>query len=702
MDNKWSDEKAAEFVERYGPRWGDDLALCTYLGTLVGSESRLVLHGGGNMSVKSSRANIFGESIPIIFVKASGFNMASMAPDGYTALNLEYLKKLRALPRISDEDMVNEFQTHLCNVHSSAPSIETLAHAFIPKKFIEHTHADAVLALTNQREGEALVREALGSDVLILEYMTPGFKLAQAAAAAYEKNPGCKAMVWMRHGLLSWGDTARETYETTIALATRAEEYVVRHGRRPLIVQVPTPLETAQKHFVEIAPIVRGMLARPTGDPDRPYERTILQFLASREVLDFVDSDRGKEIALTPPLTGDHLIRTKALPLWIDRPDYGNVDKLKAQLESGIRDYAAAYDAYMERYVSRMPKGVTRFDSLPRVLLMPGLGAICSGKNVCVSGIVRDIAAHTLSVKAQIATMGAYDGIEERDLFDTEYRLLQHAKLHEDKELPLSRQVALVTGAAGAIGSGICQALLEQGCHVAATDLPGENLTSLVRELSADFGPRILGVPLDVTNSRSVAAAFDSISRTWGGVDLVVVNAGTALVSSIEDIDLEAFRRLERVNTEGALLVLAAAGRHFRIQGTGGDIVLVSTENVFAPGAKFGAYSATKCGAHQLARIASLEMGPIDVRVNMVAPDAVFSSGSRKSGLWTEVGPDRMRSRGLMAEELEEHYRNRNVLKARITARHVANAILFFATRQTPTTGATIPVDGGLPDATPR
>ena len=212
MENKWSDKRAADYVERYGPRWGEDLALCTYLSTLVGSECRLVLHGGGNMSVKSSRANIFGENIPIIFVKASGFDMASMAPDGYTALNLEYLKKLRALPRISDEDMLNEFQTHLCNAHSSAPSIETLAHAFIPKKFIEHTHADAILALTNQHQGEALLREALGPDVLILEYMTPGFQLAQAAAAAYEKNPGCKAMVWMRHGLLSWGGSIQEAF----------------------------------------------------------------------------------------------------------------------------------------------------------------------------------------------------------------------------------------------------------------------------------------------------------------------------------------------------------------------------------------------------------------------------------------------------------------------------------------------------------
>jgi rhamnose utilization protein RhaD (predicted bifunctional aldolase and dehydrogenase)/NAD(P)-dependent dehydrogenase (short-subunit alcohol dehydrogenase family) len=702
MESKWSDAKAAEYVERYGPKWGEDLALRTYLAVLIGSEDRLVLHGGGNNSVKASLMNILGEYRPIIFVKASGFDMVAMEPEGYTALDLEYLKRLRALPELSDEDMLNESQTHMCHSRAFAPSIETLVHAFIPKKFIDHTHADAILALTNQPGGKEFIREALGSEVLVVDYITPGFKLAQAAAAAYAENPASKGMVWMRHGLVSWGDTARESYEATITLITRAEEYIARHARRPLVVPVSMPLDVAEKRYIEMAPAVRGLLALATGDPDRPYARTILQPLITRETLDFVDSDRGKELALSPPLTADHLIRTKALPLWIDQPDFGNAAKLREQIASAIRDYAAAYDAYIERHSSRMPKDVSRLDPLPRIILIPGMGAICSGKNVAASSIVRDIAAHTLAVKSQVAAMGAYLGIDENHLFDMEYRSLQHAKLGMDKELPLGRHVAMVTGAAGAIGSGICQALLELGCHVAATDLPGENLTSLIDELSPQYGPRIIGVPLDVTDSGSMAQAFATISRAWGGVDLVVVNAGVALVSSLEDMALEAFQRVERVNTEGTLLTLAAAGRHFRAQGTGGDIVLISTKNVFAPGAMFGAYSATKIAAHQLARIASLEFGPIGVRVNMVAPDAVFSSGNRKSGLWAEVGPDRMRARGMSAEELEEHYRTRNILKARITARHVANAVLFFATRQTPSTGMTIPVDGGLPDATPR
>jgi NAD(P)-dependent dehydrogenase (short-subunit alcohol dehydrogenase family) len=267
---------------------------------------------------------------------------------------------------------------------------------------------------------------------------------------------------------------------------------------------------------------------------------------------------------------------------------------------------------------------------------------------------------------------------------------------------PLANKVALVTGAAGAIGAGICRGLLEKGCRVAATDLSQPGLDALVAELGPTAPGRLVGITVDVTDAASVAAGWQQAAWTWGGVDIVIVNAGIAMVAALTEMDIEGFRRLERVNIEGTLLTLAEAGRQLCAQGTGGDIVLVSTKNVFAPGAQFGAYSATKAASHQLARIASLELAPFGIRVNMVAPDAVFGEGSRRSGLWAEVGPSRMRARGLDEKGLEEYYRSRNLLKARVTAAHVANAVLFFVTRQTPTTGATLPVDGGLPDSTPR
>ena len=267
---------------------------------------------------------------------------------------------------------------------------------------------------------------------------------------------------------------------------------------------------------------------------------------------------------------------------------------------------------------------------------------------------------------------------------------------------PLAGKVALVTGAGGAIGAGVCRDLLGKGCHVAATDIAVEPLRAVVAELQRSATDRIIGVPLDVTDKQSVADGFAQVAGAWGGLDIVVVNAGIAMVAPLMELDVEAFRRLERVNVDGTLLTLAEAGRCLARQGTGGDIILISTKNVFAPGAQFGAYSATKAASHQLARIASLEFAPFGVRVNMVAPDAVFNDGDRRAGLWADVGPSRMKARGRDEKGLEEYYRNRNLLKARVTAAHVANAVLFFATRQTPTTGATIPVDGGLPEATPR
>jgi rhamnose utilization protein RhaD (predicted bifunctional aldolase and dehydrogenase)/NAD(P)-dependent dehydrogenase (short-subunit alcohol dehydrogenase family) len=702
MQNRWRDEEAAQFVKRYATPWGEALALRTYSARLIGSEESLVLHGGGNTSVKGTHRNLLGERFPAIYVKASGYHMAAMEPGGYPGLDLGYLRKLRVLPGLSDEAMLDEFRTHLLEAGAPTPSLETLVHALLPPKYIDHTHADAILALTNQAQGAKLVQEALGDEVIILEYVRPGFQLAQAAAAAFERNPGRKAMVWMRHGLVTWGETARESYDGMIELVTRAEEFLAKRATKPLAVKVSTPLPRAQERLPRVAPILRGLLAQPSGDADQPYLRVILQPLVNREILDFVDSERGREIALTPPLTSDHLIRTKAWPLWIDAPDYDDADKLRGQISQAIQEYAAAYDAYVERHAARLPSGLTRFDSLPRVVLLPGLGALCAGKDVAAAKIARDITAHTLAVKARVAAMGSYEGLPEDELFEMEYHTFQHAKLGVGRELPLARHVALVTGAAGAIGSAICEGLLEHGCHVAATDLAGDALNNLVGELQTKHGERVIAVPLDVTEPASVAQAVVSVIETWGGIDLVVANAGVAMVASLAEMNLDSFRKLERVNVEGTLLVMAEAARHFRVQGTGGDIVLVSTKNVFAPGARFGAYSATKAAAHQLARIASLELAEIGVRVNMVSPDAVFSHGGRKSGLWAEVGPDRMRARGLDEKGLEEYYRQRNLLRAKVTANHVAKAVLFFATRQTPTTGATLPVDGGLPDATPR
>jgi NAD(P)-dependent dehydrogenase (short-subunit alcohol dehydrogenase family) len=379
-----------------------------------------------------------------------------------------------------------------------------------------------------------------------------------------------------------------------------------------------------------VAPILRGLLAQPTGDDDHPLCPVILKSHTGKEALSFAASGQR------PPQS---LENVRGAPLRLE-PLRGNEtdEELQTRLSTALTGYKAEHRASPE-LISLLDVAVFQVVSLAPT---PG-----------------------------------------------------HA-------LQLSGRVAVVTGAAGAIGYGICRGLLEHGCHVAMTDLPGEKLDQFVAEFEEREAARTVGLPMDVTDPASVARAFSQVIAHWGGVDIVVLNAGIALASPLVEMELEAFRRLERVNVEGTLLVLAEAGRQFARQNVGGDVVLISTKNVFAPGAGFGAYSATKAAAHQLARIASLEFAPLRVRVNMVAPDAVFSGGTHKSGLWAEVGPGRMKARGLDEKGLEDYYRNRNLLKAKVTAEHVANAVLFFALRQTPTTGACIPVDGGLPDATPR
>ena len=730
MRSRWSDDEAAGLVARYGVEWGEPLALRTYSARLLGAEPGLVLHGGGNCSVKAPWKNVLGEDVDAIFVKASGGDMAALEPEGQPGLDLNYLRRLRALPALTDGAMVDQLRTHLFRADSATPSIEALVHAFLPATYIDHTHADAILLLTDRVGGEEAVAEALGPDVIVIPYVTPGFKLALAAAEALEAQPEARAMVWAHHGIVTWGRTARASYEAMIELVTRAEEWAAarRAARAGSGATVPdvTPRALSGRLAAEIIPVVRGLLAGRTGDPDRAYDRAVIQVLDDPDVLEALLAPGAREALVTPPLTTDHLIRTKPLPLWLDALRYDGPAHPAERIAAAVEAYREEYEGYLVRHAGSLPEGMSTFDPRPRVVMVPGLGVLCAGPDLQQAAITRDITRQTIAVKAALAAEGAeYLGLPEDELFHMEYRTLQHAKLSKapaatasggtgsagsgaapgaaaGRFAPLRGVIALVTGAAGAIGTGICEGLLYAGALVAATDLAGAPLDSLVETMGAAYPGRIIGVPLDVTDPDSVAAAFDQVVHTWGGVDLVIPNAGIAAVSPLIDLDLDRYRLLERVNVEGTLLVLAEAARLFKRQATGGDIVLVSTKNVFAPGANFGAYSSTKAAAHQLARIASLEFAGDDVRVNMVAPDAVFGHGARRSGLWAEVGPGRMKARGLDEAGLEAYYQSRNLLKAQVTSMHVANAVLFFATRQTPTTGATIPVDGGLPDSTPR
>jgi rhamnose utilization protein RhaD (predicted bifunctional aldolase and dehydrogenase)/NAD(P)-dependent dehydrogenase (short-subunit alcohol dehydrogenase family) len=682
---------------RHAERHGQDLALRTYASQLLGSEPGLVLHGGGNTSVKGVWHNLFGEPIAALYVKASGWDLASIAPEGHTPLALDFLRRMRALPECADEAMMQTVRGQRLDPEGATPSIETLLHAFLPHTYIDHSHADAILTLSNQEGGATLLRQALGEEVIILPYVHPGFALAKAVAEAYDQAPHSRGMVLMQHGLVTWGETAPESYGAMIELVSRAEAFIA--ARLPEAPLASAAAEAAAwARYRQLAPCLRGALAMASGSADQPFARFILLPWIDREILALLAQEGMREALLTPPLTSDHLIRLKPVPLWL-----AEGEAQESGLAGAVQDYRLAYIDYVERQSQGGVSEAERYDTTPRVVLLPGVGAVCVGADVAEAQRVRDLLAATLRVKGAIQGMGGrYRGLNEAECFAMEYYGPQRAKLALGGGNPSARQVALITGAAGAIGSGICRALLAQGIHLAASDLPGAALDSLLAELQATYGARVMAVAMDVTDAASVAAGVAQVVARWGGLDLLVLNAGLAHVSALETMQVEAFQRLQRVNVEGTLHLLTAVSKLFRQQGSGGDVVLISTKNVFAPGAQFGAYSATKAAAHQLARIAALELAPLGVRVNMVAPDGVFSDGDRPSGLWAEVGPDRMRARGLDAAGLETYYQNRNLLKARITATHVANAVLYFATRQAPCTGVTLPVDGGLPDATPR
>ena len=695
MQRRWSDSEAAKLAATAGDT---DLASLVYATRLLGAELDLAMHGGGNTSCKGAVANALGESVPALFVKASGANLAKVSSDDFVALDLAYAQRLVDVPTLADEALASEYACHVLRPSGKRASVESLVHATIPARFVLHTHPGAVLALTNRVGGAETVTAALGAEVATVPYTRAGLELAKAVRQTLEKNPAAKALVLLHHGLVTWGASAREAYDATIALVSRAEAFVATSQRRSFAAPANSEIERARL-YRSLAPVIRGVLG-PTS-PDALDERVVLVSSLSDDVVRVLDAPEGKQLALSAPLTLDYLVRTRRMPLWIDAPALGDVKAFRDQLKSAVDGYRDDY----ARYAQAHGRDITdRRAFSPRVLALPGLGVVCVGDHAAQAHMVRDITLQGLRVKAAIWQSGAdYCGLDDEHLVDMEFRAFQQAKVAGSGTDPdLRGTVALVTGAAGAIGSGICEALLARGCHVAASDLPGESLRALVADLDARYPLRVVSAAMDVTDASSVAAAFAEVAHAWGGVDAVIVNAGIAHVAPLIDLALADFRKLESVNVEGTLLTLAEAGRQLAAQGTGGDVVLVSTKNVFAPGAGFGAYSATKAASHQLARIASLEFAPLGVRVNMVAPDAVFSHGEKRSGLWAAVGPNRMKARGLDERGLEEYYRSRNLLKAPVTSAHVANAVLFFLTHQTPTTGATIPVDGGLPDATPR
>ena len=706
MHSRWSDDDARAFRERYASS-GEDLALRVYTSRLIGQDADLVMHGGGNTSVKTRRRNVLGEEVDTICVKGSGWDLDSIEPPGLPALQLAPLRALRRLESLSDEEMVNQQRTNLFDATAPNPSVETLLHAFLPHKFIDHSHADAILALTNQPDGEQIVRAALGDKVAIVPYVMPGFQLAKLAAEVFERDPKVEAMVLLKHGFFTFADDAKTSYQRHVAYVDRAERYLAERtehragtGAAPV---ADADVERARARAAEIAPVLRGLLAAPSGNADNPWRRMILDYRVSPEILRLLAEPACGRLAARGPLTPDHVIRTKAAALYLADLALDEPDKLRLQLDGEIRDYRERYDGYFAAQTAAKGVERTKLDPDPRVLLLPGVGLFGAGKSRKDAAIAADLAEHTLRVKSLGEALGRYEPLPDHDLFDMEYWSLEQAKLGKEAEKPLARQVALVTGAAGAIGVGVCLELVRAGAHVVLSDVDAAGLERARERVAKAAGSSSCSaVRMDVTDESSVRDAFAHACRTFGGVDIVVPNAGIAHVSALVSTEARHFTKVIDVNLGGYFLTMREAARVMRTQGTGGNIVINASKNVFGPGADFGAYSASKAAGHQLGKVAAIELAPLGIRVNMINADAVFAEGETQSGLWQEIGADRARSKGIAPEALEEHYRDRNLLRAKISGAHVGRAVVFFAANLTPTTGATLPVDGGVAAAFPR
>ena len=701
MKSRWTDEAKRQAVALWGREHGQGLAIRIYTARLIGHDSDLVLHGGGNASIKARARNILGDEFDVVHVKASGCDMAAIEPHGLPALELAPLLRLRSLASLDDDEMVRQLRRCLLNPADSTPSIEGLLHAFLPHRFVDHSHADAVICLTNQPNPEPLIREALQDRVALLPYIRPGFDLAKAVAVAdaAERHPNVEGIVLIQHGLITFGDDAQTSYERHIAIVDACERFIENRLRgRTVTVSFRSggdPTAAAAR----VAPLLRGLIAHPTGDADRPFVRSILEWRGGNPTLSITNSPEARRIADSGPLTADHLIRTKARPLFIEEPAWSDPPRLRRQLGEAAAAYRKEYAAYVQTH-GRSPDGV---DTAPRVVMLPGAGLFCWGSTKRDAIIAADIAEHTLATKAKAESLGEYVSLSDDHLFDMEFRGLQVAKLRGRDDAPLAGQVVVISGGAGAVGSAIAEVCAEAGAHVVITDLDEARMRPVVERIERKSGAGTArAVVMDVTDEAAVRDGFAEICRAYGGVDVIVPNAGAAHVAPIADLQLNDFRRVLEINATGYFLFMREGARILKEQGLGGNIVAISSKNVLAPGKDFGAYSASKAAGHQLAKVAALELAQHNIRVNMIAPDAIFGDAATPSGLWQTVGPDRAKSRNLPPAELPGFYRDRTLLKAAVTGRHVGNAVVFFAGNQTPTTGATLPVDAGLPEAFPR
>ncbi|MDO8933255.1 MAG: bifunctional aldolase/short-chain dehydrogenase [Rhodocyclaceae bacterium] len=652
MENLWAQDMVSDLP--------GDVALRVYSSRLLGRDKSLVLHGGGNTSVKAVEKNAFGEAEDILYVKGSGWDLEKIEEAGFSPVRLEHLKRLSSLPALPDPAMVNELVTHMTRASAPVPSVEAILHAILPYKFVDHTHADAVVTVTNSVGGEARIREIYGDAVVVIPYVMPGFDLARLCAERFAQQAGPQTigMVLLNHGIFSFGATARESYERMIDLVGRAEDYLRRNQAWAIdwTASAPPKADAA----LDLAKL-RKDISAAAGFPVVVARHTDAQAMA------FVQRADIATISQQGPATPDHVIRTKRLPM----------------LGRDVPAYAAAYGAYFAAHEPLARERKAMLDVAPRVVLDAELGVCAVGRSAKDAGVIAEIYAHTMAIIARATALGGYRALPAQDIFDVEYWDLEQAKLKKGGKLPaFAGEVALVTGAASGIGKACVDALLARGTAVVGLDLSPAIATLYDR-------PDYLGIECDVTDEAQLKNALARTADAYGGLDMLILNAGIFPGGCrIDALKTEEWQKVMRVNLDANLVLMREAHPFLKLAPRGGRVVIIGSKNVPAPGPGAAAYSASKAALNQLARVAALEWGADGIRINSLHPNAVFDTG-----IWTEeVLASRARHYGLTVDE----YKRNNVLRTEVTSRDVAElAAEMCGPLFAKTTGAQLPVDGG-------
>lgn len=638
-----------------------DLARRVYSSRLLGRDHSLVLHGGGNTSVKIRETNAVGEPEDILYVKGSGWDLETIQEAGFSPVRMDYVRKLARLESLSDPQMMNELATNVKRAGAPAPSVETILHAILPYKFVDHTHADAVLAVTNTSNGEQRVREIYGNDIVVIPYVMPGFDLARLCAEKFaaEAHPGTVGMVLLNHGIFSFGETAEESYERMIDLVGRAEAYLAKHD----VGRLTEPDEPGINGSIRLdLARLRRDISVCAGFP------MIVSSHSQPKFLEYARRSDVERLALQGPATPDHVLRTKRIPL----------------LGRDVERFARMYREYFERNAPLGKEPKTMLDPAPRVVLDSAFGMCCAGRTAKDVGIVRDLYAHTIDVILRATALGGYQALPEKDIFDVEYWDLEQAKLKKAGSPPVfSGEVMLVTGAASGIGKACVESFLKRGAAVVGLDVSAE-----IQRLFAGR-PDFLGLRCDVTSEQAVADALENGVRAFGGIDMLVLNAGIFPGGArIDSIKTDEWRRVMQINLDANLSLLRECHPLLKLAPRGGRVVVIGSKNVPAPGPGAAAYSASKAALTQLARVAALEWGADGIRVNMVHPNAVFDTA-----IWTEeVLAARANHYGLTVDQ----YKRNNVLQTEVRSIDVAEmAAEMCGSLFARTTGGQVPVDGG-------